>query len=327
MAMETEGKREVSERIVLGATDIRVSPMGIGTWQWGDRLVWNYGTGEFNDADLQAGFERALIAGINFFDTAETYGSGHSEMLLGQFLRRALQEGKAAPDVVIIATKFMPYPWRLSPKELFSSLKRSLKRLDIDHIDLYQIHHPLPPHTPETWAACLADVASEGLVRAVGVSNYSEDWTRRAFETLAKRGIPLASNQVEYNLLMRDPEWNGILKACRELKITLIAHTPLARGLLTGKYTPDNPPKGVRRFQASRNLKSIQPLIHLMFKFGQEHGGKTPGQVALNWLINKGAMPIPGIKNFRQAEENCGALGWHLTADEVSQLDEFKLSG
>ena len=323
--METEENYTVSERIVLGATNIRISPLGIGTWQWGDKLVWNYGTGDYNDADIQAGFERALAAGINFFDSAETYGSGHSETLLGQFIRRANQEGKTPLDGIVVASKFMPYPWRLSSKELVAALKRSLKRLGLERIDLYQVHQPLPPHPPETWATCLADVASEGLVQAVGVSNYSEDWMRRAYEILAKRGISLASNQVEYSLMMRDPEWNGVLKACRELKVTLIAYSPLGKGLLTGKYTPENPPKGVRRFQAGRNLKSIQPLIRLMHKIGQEHGGKTPGQVALNWLISNGVVPIPGIKNFRQAEDNSGALGWHLTRDEIDLLGELKL--
>ncbi len=323
--IEIEDNYTVSDRIVLGTTNINISPLGLGTWQWGDKLVWSYGSGEFNDADLQAGFQRTLAAGINFFDTAESYGSGRSETLLGQYLKRAIQEGKTPQDGVVIATKFMPYPWRMSRNELLLALKQSLIRLGLDHVDLFQVHHPAPPRSPETWAASLADAVEAGLAKAVGVSNYSEDWMRRAHAVLARRGIPLASNQVEYSLIVRDPEWNGVLKACNELGITLIAYSPLAKGLLTGKYSRQNPPRGVRRFMARRYLNKIDPLILSLQKIGEAHGGKTPGQVSLNWLMGKGAVPIPGIKNFRHAEENSGAVGWHLTKDEMEELDQLKL--
>ena len=312
----------VLDRVPLGSTSIRISPLGIGTWQWGDRMFWNYGQGEFNDADLHAGFRAALSAGVNFFDTAEVYGSGRSETLLGEFIRT---DNPQPAEPLVVATKFMPYPWRLSRKELVRALRRSLKRLGLDHVDLYQVHQPIPPLPPETWAAGLADAAGEGLVRAVGVSNYSEDWMRRAHAVLAKRGLPLASNQVEYSLLVRDPEWNGVQAACKELDVTLIAYSPLGKGLLTGKYTPEHPPKGVRRFMLGRYLKPVQPLVGLLREIGQKHGGKTPAQVALNWLMAKGAVPIPGLKNLRQAAENLGALGWRLTPDEVAALDDTKV--
>jgi aryl-alcohol dehydrogenase-like predicted oxidoreductase len=322
--VETESHL-IIDRTSLGVTNIRISPLGIGTWQWGDRMFWNYGQGEFSDDDLHAGFQAALSGGINFFDTAESYGSGHSETLLGEFIRSAAQQPGPAASEIVVATKFMPYPWRLSRKELLAALRRSLKRLGLERVDLYQVHQPIPPLSPETWAAGLADAAGEGLVRAVGVSNYSEDWMRRAHETLTKRGISLASNQVEYSLLVRDPEWNGVMKACRELKVTLIAYSPLGKGLLTGKYTPENPPKGNRRFMARRYLKPVQPLVGLMREIGQKYGGKTPAQVALNWLISKEAVPIPGFKNLRQAQENLGALGWRLTKDEIAALEEIKI--
>ena len=322
--IETNENYTTSERIVLGRTSLNISPLGIGTWQWGDKLFWRYGTGEFNDADIQAGFQRALAAGINFFDTAEGYGSGHSETLLGKYLHRAIQEGKAPKDGLIIATKFMPYPWRLSRQELILALKQSLKRLGLDRIDLYQIHQPIPPRSPEAWAEALADAVEQKLVRAVGVSNYSEDWMRRAYDVLARRGVPLASNQVEYSLLNRDPEWNGVMKACKELNVTLIAYSPLGKGLLTGKYTQQNPPKGIRRFLLRQQLSRLQPLVDLLRHIGDNHYGKTPGQVALNWLMAKGAVPIPGIKTFHHAEENSGALGWHLTRDEIDQLNDYK---
>jgi aryl-alcohol dehydrogenase-like predicted oxidoreductase len=145
----------------------------------------------------------------------------------------------------------------------------------------------------------------------------------RAHEVLAKRGVPLASNQVEYSLLNRKVERNGVLGRCHELGATVIAYSPLAKGALTGKYTPEHPPSGLRRRMFSRErLASIQPLIGLLREIGTAHGGKTPAQVSLNWLLCKAVVPIPGAKNGRQAAENAAALGWRLSAAEVAALDQ-----
>ncbi len=303
------------ERIPLGPGDLRVSPLGIGTWAWGDRLFWGYGRG-YTDADLEAAFQTSLAAGINFFDTAEIYGRGRSERLLGQFLR-------AADRPVVVATKFFPYPWRWRKGSLQRALGGSLNRLGLAQVDLYQIHWPYPPVPIETWMAGLADAVEAGLVRAVGVSNYDLEQTRRAHAALAERGVPLASNQVQYSLLHREPEQDGLLETCRQLGVTLIAYSPLGMGLLTGKYTPENPPPGLRGRRFNRKLLGqIQPLIALLREIGEVHGGKSPAQVALNWVICKGAVPIPGAKNARQAQENAGALGWHLADEEMAALDE-----
>jgi aryl-alcohol dehydrogenase-like predicted oxidoreductase len=303
------------ELIPIGKTDLRITPLGIGTWAWGARFMWGYGRGGYTDADLQAAFDAGLAAGINFFDTAEVYGDGRAERLLSQFVR-------ASGQPVVIATKFMPYPWRLQRGLLMRSLRRSLDRLGMKSVDLYQIHWPFPPVPIETWMDALADAVEAGLTHAVGVSNYNLPQMQRAHQALDRRGVVLASNQVEYNLLNRAPERNGLLAACHELSVTLIAYSPLAMGMLTGKYTPENPPPGVRgRRYGHQLLARIQPLIALMREIGQAHGGKTPAQVALNWVICKGAVPIPGAKNARQAEQNVRALGWHLTDDEVAALD------
>lgn len=302
------------EHIPLGLTDIRISPMGIGAWAWGDRLYWGYGR-TYNKADLQAAFEAGLAAGINLFDTAEVYGFGQSERLLGEFARDT-------GEPVVIASKFMPFPWRLRRGSLVRALRGSLRRLGRERVDLYQIHWPFPPIAVETWMERLADAVNEGLARAVGVSNYNVAQIRRAHAALASRNVPLASNQVEYSLLQRQPERSGLLEACRELGITLIAYSPLAQGLLTGKYTPDNPPPWLRRRRTRKaRLAEIEPLITLLREIGEAHGGKTPAQVGLNWIICKGAVPIPGAKNARQAQENAGALGWRLTDDEIAALD------
>jgi aryl-alcohol dehydrogenase-like predicted oxidoreductase len=305
--------RSTPERISLGKTSLQISPLGIGTWQWGDSY-WGYGRGGYSDEDLRAGFDESLQAGINFFDSAEVYGRGRSETLLGQFMHSSGQQ-------LVVATKFMPYPWRLSRASLLSHLGDSLRRLGLTSVDLYQIHWPFPPLPVETWAEALADAVQAGLARAVGVSNFNVDQMRRAYAVLERRGIPLASNQVRYNLQDRKVEKNGLLDACRELGITLIAYSPLAQGMLTGKYTPDHPFGGMRAFRLGRYIGPIQPLIARMRTIGQAHGGKSPAQVALNWVMCKHAVPIPGAKNLRQARENAGSLGWALTDDEVAALD------
>jgi len=298
----------------LGFGELHISPLGVGTWAWGDRLYWGFGRG-YTETDLQAAFEASLAGGINFFDTAEIYGRGRSERFLGQFLRHADRP-------VMIATKFFPYPWRWRRESLLRALRGSLERLGLDRVDLYQIHWPNPPVPIETWMHGLADAVAAGLARAVGVSNYNPEQTHRAHAALAERGVPLASNQVQYSLLHRRPERNGLLATCRQLGVTLIAYSPLAMGLLTGKYTPENPPPGVRGRRFNRKLLSrIQPLLALLREIGEAHGGKSPAQVALNWVICKGAVPIPGAKNARQAQENIGALGWQLTDEEMAALD------
>ena len=168
----------------------------------------------------------------------------------------------------------------------------------------------------------LADAVEEGLTRAVGVSNYNAEQMGQAHNVLAQRGLVLASNQVEYSLLERAPEFNGVLQLCRDLNVTLIAYSPLGMGILTGKYTPDTPPPLGRRLRFNRAfLERVQPLQALMREIGETYE-KTPAQLALNWTICKGAVPIPGAKTARHAEQNAGALGWRLTVEEVRALDE-----
>lgn len=305
----------------LGKTGFCVSPLGLGCWQWGDQIVWEYGKG-YRDADVLDAFRVSQEAGINFFDTAEIYGNGKSETMLGQQVR------DQSPEVLpaFVASKFMPYPWRLGKFQLKNALKNSLARLGMVKIDLYQVHFPFPPMPIETWAAALADVVEAGLARAVGISNYSQAQMLATNRILAERGVPLASNQVEFSLLQRKPELNGLLDCCKDLGVTMIAYSPLAKGLLSGKYSPINRPPGTPSRMVSVNyLEKLQPLIALLNEIGSQHGGKTPCQVSLNWAICKGALVIPGAKNGRQAQENAGALGWRLDDSEVDALDKASL--
>jgi aryl-alcohol dehydrogenase-like predicted oxidoreductase len=292
--------------------------MGIGTWAWGDRLYWGFGR-NYNENDLRESFQVCLDAGINFFDTAEIYAQGKSEQLLGQFIK----ELNTRHPQVKLATKFMPYPWRLSRASLLKALRGSLKRLGIPKVDLYQIHFPSPPITLETWMDAMADAYQDNLISSVGVSNCDRTQMQRAYDALIRQGVTLTSNQVEYHLLNRKIEKNGLISHCRELGVAVIAYSPLAQGILSGKYTSEHPLTGIRSTTYTRNtLQKIQPLIAIMRKIGFSHGGLTPIQVALNWVICKGAIPIPGIKNVEQAQQNIAAVGWRLNEDEVLLLDE-----
>ncbi len=301
--------------ISLGKTKIQIPPLGVGAWAWGDQRLWNFGQ-DYNESDIRAAFDTSLAAGVNFFDTAEMYGNGRSERYLGSFILGANQP-------VIVASKFFPFPWRLTKATLLHALRNSLERLSLQRIDLYQVHWPFPPIPVEIWAEALAQAVQLGLTRAVGVSNYSIEQMQRTSATLAKQGVVLASNQVEYSLLKRDVEQNGLLRICQELGVTLIAYSPLAKGALTGKYSPEHLMPGGRRWHYTRELlQKIQPLLRLMGEIGEAHGGKSVAQVALNWTICKGAVPIPGAKNARQAQDNLGALGWRMSEAEVAALDD-----
>ncbi|WP_295619588.1 aldo/keto reductase [Chamaesiphon sp. GL140_3_metabinner_50] len=300
----------------LGNTGIEVTPLGFGTWAWGDSLFWGYGK-DYGEIELRLAFQAAVAKGITFLDTAEVYGLGKSEELLGKFI-------KETHATTQIATKYMPLPWRFRKEDVADAVTASLKRLKMPSIDLYQVHFPAPSFLSQSGLMdALADEVEQGRVKAVGVSNYNAEQLREAHRLLARRGVPLAVNQMRYSLITREIETNGVIVAARELGVTILAYSPLAQGLLTGKYTASNPPTGARsldrRFQAA-GLQKLQPVLNKLTELGDKYA-KTPAQVALNWLIcQPGVIPIPGIKTAAQVDQNAGALGWELSADEVSEL-------
>ena len=287
--------------------------MGLGAWQWGDRIVWQYGHG-YGEQQVHEAFQISVIQGIRFIDTAEMYGNGLSERLLGRFIKETDQP-------VLIATKIVPWPWRFTKASVVNALKGSLSRLNVESVDLYQVHFPLPLMNMDMLMAGLAECVKSGLTRTVGVSNFGQSRMLAAYSALARHGVPLASNQVHYSLLNRTVETDGTLARCKELGIRLIAYSPIEKGVLGGKYSAENPPPGSRARTYARILPKLQPLLKLMTLIGQDHGGKSNAQVALNWAICKGSLVIPGAKNGDQAEENAGALGWKLTDEEMVKLD------
>lgn len=308
------------QTITLGQNGPTVPKLCIGTWAWGDKLFWNYGS-DYGPSQVREAFEASLDAGVNFFDTAEVYGPAVSEELLGKFMK---ETGRP----VQIATKYGPFPWRFTGQSVSDALTESLKRLQVEQVALYQVHWPFTFFmTQETLMNALADEVKRGRIATVGVSNYSADQMREAHQILAKRGVPLAVNQVRYSLLSRQIETQGILDTARQLGVTILAYSPLAQGLLTGKYSVEQykEPTGARRFDSrfSRNgLEKIAPVTSLLRQLGEKYQ-KTPAQVALNWLIAQdGVIPIPGAKTAQQARQNAGALGWSLSQEEVAQLEQ-----
>ena len=292
---------------------LHANQLGLGAWAWGDRVVWQYGRG-YSLENVREAFLTSLAEGIRLIDTAEVYGSGRSERLVGQFIKETGQP-------VLVATKFFPLPWRLSRKSIVSALRASLNRLQIESVDLYQIHMPSPLLSVEKMMEGMLECVENGLTRTVGVSNFDQSSMLRAYSTLARHNIPLAANQVHYSLLNRAVEKNGLLARCAELGIRLISYSPLEMGLLTGKYGPENLPPGNRALRYITVISKIAPLLKLMTEIGQDHGGKYSAQVALNWTIRKGTLPIPGAKNAEQALQNAGALGWELSDEEMAKLD------
>ena len=261
----------------LGRSALNVPRLGVGAMTWGDArglarfhpAKLAYGGAHGSDEEKEA-LETSLAAGVTLFDTAAMYSGGASERRLGE-----LAAGKDA----LIASKF-PGSLNFRTEQFPQELEASLKRLDRSSIDLYQHHFPSKRVDIPQLMDLLADAVEAGRVKALGVSNYSANKCASAHATLAQRGIPLASNQVEYSLLHRQPEANGVLDACRELGVTLIAYSPLAMGMLTGKYTAGVKASGLRRFMPNFNKKAMQavhPVLEVLRQIGGRYS-KTPAR-------------------------------------------------
>jgi aryl-alcohol dehydrogenase-like predicted oxidoreductase len=316
------------QTITLGPEGPTIPALGVGTWSWGDSLFWDYGKA-YGDNEVRDAFNQSLEAGLRLFDTAEVYGLGQSERLIGQFRQDRCQAQDQSASAVVIATKYFPLPWRFSKQSVADALTASLERLQVDTVALYQVHWPLDFFLGQKeLMQALAEEVKRGRIATVGVSNYSAQQMRTAYQYLAEFGVPLAVNQVQYSLLNRKIETSGVMDTARELGVTILAYSPLAQGLLTGKYTPDGEtkPAGARwldpRFSQS-GLTKLLPVIQKLQDIANHHE-RNPAQVALNWLIAQGnVLPIPGAKNGRQASQNAGALGWQMTAEELEQLDRL----
>jgi aryl-alcohol dehydrogenase-like predicted oxidoreductase len=290
------------------AGGVRVSAIGLGTWQFGS-TEWGYGA-EYNRVEAGNIVRRALELGVNMIDTAEFYGFGRSERILGEAIR-------GRRDSVFLATKIFPIglpfmtPWRA---------RRSARRLGVDRIDLYQLHWPSPLFPPRATMPRMRRLVEQGLVAHVGVSNHNLAQWKEAERAL---GGPILSNQVRFNLVDRRPEREVVPWAEKEGRI-VIAYSPLGQGLLSGKYQDAPPSNLVRRRRgtfSAANRARLAPLIAALREIGDRHRA-TPAQVSLAWLIRKpNVVAIPGASSVHQLEENVGAGDIVLLDEESARLD------
>eukprot|EP00891_Asterochloris_glomerata_P008451 jgi/Astpho2/8451/Aster-07637 len=304
--------------------------MGLGTWAWGNQFLWGYEKDQ--DAELQEVFNLMVSKGVNvkcvnIFDTADSYGTGllngRSEELLGKFTSE-YPGSRSSQASICIATKLAPYPWRVTAKQFVAACRGSLRRLGMEQLAIGQLHWSTANYQPlqerALWDGLVA-LYDEGLVQAVGVSNYGPKQMRKIHAHLTARGVPLASAQVQYSLLSRGPAQEEVRASCRDLGIQMIAYSPLALGMLVGKYSKDKLPKGPRGALFRQILPGAEPLLQLMGSIAESRG-KTYSQVALNWCMQQGTIPIPGARNLNQARQNLGALGWRLSSGELAALAE-----
>ncbi len=302
----------------LGKTDLKVSTVTFGCWAMGGHM-W----GEVDDTDSIAAVRRALDLGVNFFDTADIYGFGHSE----EVLAKALGSRRAE---VFIATKGTTRwdqdhkIWQDSSRDyLLSACEASLRRLKTDHIDLYQLHWP-DPNTPiEESMGALRELIDAGKIRYAGVSNYNVEQM-----TECLKHLDIVSLQPPYSLVNRNVE-EEILPFCQEHGLGVMAYSPMHRGLLTGKFDEtstfaDNDLRSrdgnFKGEQFKRNLARVAKLKEMAAEYG-----KTVGQLAIAWVLAHPALTVAlcGAKKPSQIEENVGASGWRLSPEERARVEEI----
>jgi len=309
----------------LGRTDIMVTPIGLGCWQFSKQ---NNMAGRFwptlEDSMIERIVSLSIEGGINWFDTAEIYGGGVSEKALSKALKAA---GKK-PGEVVVATKWWPV-FRFS-SNISNAFNKRVSALDPYPIDLYQVHQPWGFSGEKAEMKAMAELFDRKLLKAIGVSNFSAKKMENSWRTLQKSGIPLASNQVRYSLLDRSIESNGVMDLAKKLGITIIAYSPLAQGLVTGKFH-DNPELlkniGFRRYSSPfkpEGLEKSRPVILLVKELALKYN-VTPSQVALNWLIQYNGdtvVAIPGATKEIHVKENCGAMSFRLSDEDMVRLDK-----
>ncbi len=276
----------------LGKSGVNVPVLGVGTNRWAAGP---------DQARLTAAFGAALDTDMGFFDTAEVYNAGRSEKAIGEAARK---DGRP----FLLGSKFAPYPYRLTPGQLTSALDKTLERLGCESIDLYYLHFPYSPVGVGMWMKPMAKAVRDGKIRAVGISNCDVAQMRKAASVLARYDIPLAANQVHYSLAHRKPEANGVLDACREMDVALVAYRPIGGGSIGSGSEKD--PGG-------------SELSGVLREVAESHGA-TDKQIALAWLLKRDdhVVAIPGASKADHVRENAGALAVELTDDEFDAIDK-----
>ncbi len=308
----------------LGETDIQVTPIGFGSMEFaGGKSFFKYMFTPIAPEIQNEVIKTAIDSGMNLIDTAEIYGSGYAECSVA----RALKAAGTSPGEVVITTKWFPALKRA--KSMRKSAKKSTERLTPYPIDLYLVHMPLSISSISTQMNEMADLLESGMIRAVGVSNFSAERMIKAHDALAERGIPLAANQVNFSLLKRSIESNGILETAKELGVTIMAYTPLGQGLLTGKlHLNTELLEKMPRFRRGRlrsGLRKTKQLIESLESIALEHDA-TVAQVVLSWTTNchgDTIIAIPGASKTYQAEQNAEAMKIRLTSEQMEVISSI----
>jgi aryl-alcohol dehydrogenase-like predicted oxidoreductase len=316
---------KINDLRTLGRTNMLVTPIGLGCWQFSKQKNM---AGKFwptlEDNLIDKVVSLSLEGGINWFDTAEVYGNGASERALSN----ALQAAGKKPGELIVATKWWPM-FRFA-SNIPKTIDERIKALSPFPVDLYQVHQPWGFSNEKSEMTAMAELLDRKLIKHIGVSNFSAQKMKNAWEALDKKGIPLASNQVLYNLLNRKIESNGVMETAKKLGISIIAYSPLAQGLVTGKFH-DNPELlkniGLRKYSSQFKPDGLEKSLPVV-KFVKELAMKynvTPSQIALNWLINfhgSTVVAIPGATKENHAKENTGAMSFRLSDEDMDRLDK-----
>jgi len=301
----------------IGQSELLISRMGLGCMGMSEFY------GPTDDAESLRTLARARDLGVNFFDTADMYGHGDNEQLLGKF-------AKTCRDEIVIATKFgivrdQPGSYSRSIENDPSYIKRaceaSLRRLGVDEIDLYYAHRVNPDQPIEETVGAMAELVKEGKVKAIGLCEVSADMLSKANSV-----FPISAVQTEYSLWTRGPE-RELLPMCEELNVSLVAYCPLGRGFLTGRlsgtddFSTNDFRHSVPRFNGDnlpRNLRTTENVAAV-----SRRTGMTQAQVSLNWLLSKhrNVIPIPGTRNIEHLEENVATLNSTMKMDDVKELD------
>jgi aryl-alcohol dehydrogenase-like predicted oxidoreductase len=308
----------------LGQTGIQVTPIGLGVMQFsGAQGMYRMMMPEIPQPEKNHIIQTALDGGINWFDTAELYGSGRSE----QSLATALKAAGAPDDQVVVCTKW--WPILRTARSIPRTIETRLRLLAPYTIDLYMVHNPCSFSSVEAETHAMADLVEAGKIRSVGVSNFTAQQMERAQKVLQSRGLSLAVNQVRYSLLTRKIERNGVLQAAKELGVTIVCWGPLGSGLLTGKYHRD--PEALarttygKRARLGRAIEGSRHLVAALEKLAGKYS-VTPAQIALNWLIHfngETVVAIPGASRVQQAAESAKAMAFKLSPDDLALLDEI----
>lgn len=325
MVEVTVSKSASSQLRKLGNSDLKLSPLGLGCWQFsnGKGLVGKFWP-VLGPDDLRHIVRTCLEGGINWFDTAEAYGGGQSEQLLAGALKAI---GGPPAEEAVIATKW--WPAFRTAGSIAATIDERIRMLDGRTIHLYQVHSPYSFSSVAAEMKAMAKLVDQGKIRHVGVSNFSGQQMREADRVLKEHGLRLVSNQVKYSLLDRRIEHNGVLETAKELGVAIIAYSPLEQGILSGKFH-QNPSlvksiKGPRKWMPAfrdSGLQRSKPLIDALERLAEKYS-VSPTQIALNWLVNANGetvFAIPGASKVHHAVENVKAMQFDLSSEEIGML-------